>query len=801
MTFYLGGSYSIPEGNSRAGWYGFTGTPSAVFDGVDEAVGGQQSGSMFASYQPMYLSRAAISSPLVMNAAFIAIGNQFSVSATIQVDEAVSGSNNQVHFFVCQEGYHNQSNMVVDMLNSESFTLNTPGQSTVVSREFTLASNFTLENLRIIVVVQNMSTKEILQATLASADYSGTLVVDANPDGVDAPWNLTGPNGLDLNGTGDTSLNMFFTGDYTLTFLDIPAWTLPASNPQSLTLSEGGLISFEGQYTDGPFLVHSDGPLGNAEMGMGISLIDYDRDGDLDIHVLNDGSADQLLRNDGDLSFTDVATGLIADTGASRSGAWADFNRDGHLDLILGKHEEANVLLSGDGAGGFVIPASIGMDDAGPATSVSWCDYDLDGILDAYIANQGTPNLLMKNLGDLGGGFYIFTSQSGPVTNDGQSLGVNWIDLTGDQRPELFISNSFSGNVLLENTPIGFSDFSYSSGLADVTNGTGCAWGDYDNDGDFDLYLCNDGMSDHIYDNGGDLHFAPLVGDLATNMGHGRGVVWADFNNDTNLDVYVVRHNEPDYFLLGDGTGQFTRVPVGPIEANGTGNAIACGDLDNDGDIDVFITREGMSNLLLSNELAGDNNFLELTLVGSADQPDAIGAQVRLTAGGISQIRNLSAGSGYLNSNSPTLHFGLADIALVDEIEITWPDGTIQTLTNLAANQFMQVTMGENPLSPVNDHLNLPRVTTLGKAHPNPFNPATNISFALAQSGPTRLDIYTVDGRHVRSLVNESMAAGQHDVTWVGKDDSGQSVASGTYFYQLTDSSGNQISGRMALVK
>jgi enediyne biosynthesis protein E4 len=801
ITFYLGGTYSIPEGNSRASWYGITGTPHVVFDGIDHSGGGQPSGSMYATYLPLVVNRMGLSSPLIMNAAYVALGNDINVSVTIQVDEAIANTNNQVLFLVCQEGYHAQSNMVVDMLDTEPFTLDTVGQSTIVSRDFTLGSSFTEEDLRLIVLVQNTTTKEILQATLATADYAGTVIVDAEPNGVNAPWRLQGPEGLDFTGAGDRSVNMFFTGDYTLTFLDVPAWTTPANNPQTQTLAEDAVITFTGQYTDGPFSVLNAGPIADTGSGQGVALVDYDNDGDLDIHVVNNDSADQLLRNDGNLEFTEAASGLLADGGAGRSSAWADFNRDGFQDVLLGRDGEANLLLAGDGTGGFLAANCMGIDDTGPVSSISWVDFDLDGNLDIYASHQGQENLLLRSYGDLGGGFFLFSGVGGPTGNIGDSNGANWIDLNGDQRPELYIVNSFSGNVLLNNSSIGFDDVSYSSGLGDVTNGVGSAWGDFDNDGDFDLYLSNEAMADHIFRNGGDLLFNPILGDNTSDMGNGRGVVWADLNNDTNLDIYLVRHNQPDLFLLGDGLGGFQQIPVGPAEADGPGNTVACGDMDSDGDLDLFITREGVGNVLLSNDLAGENNFFELTLVGSENQPDAIGAVVRLTAGGITQMRHLSAGSGYLAMDAKAMHFGLADISIIDEVQITWPDGTVQSLTNLAANQFMQVTMGEDVLSPVDDTGALPRVTVLGQAHPNPFNPSTTIGFALAQSGPTRLDIFTVDGRHVRTLVSEDLNAGEHSVTWTGQDESGRTVASGAYFYRLSSADGAQQTGRMALVK
>lgn len=804
MTFYLGGSYSIPEGNSRASWYGISGTPNVMFDGVEQSVGGQSTGSMYATYLPMVAGRALSSSPLIMNAAYVALGNEMSVTVNIQVDEAITGTNHQVSFFVCQEGYHNQSNMVVDMLASEPFVLDTPGQTTLVNRDFTLGSSFTEEDMRIIILVQNMTTKEILQATMATADYAGTLMVDAEPNGVNAPWRLQGPEGLDFTGSGDRTLNMFFTGDYTLTFLDVPAWTLPGNNPQVQTLVDDGFVTFTGVYTDGPFTVVADGPINNAGSARGVSLVDYDNDGDLDIHVINNGTADQLLRNDGSLEFSDAATGLMADIGAGSSSAWVDYNRDGNQDVLLGREGEANLLLAGDGTGGFLPANSIGIDDAGPATSVSWVDYDLDGNLDIYVANKtgdGVTNLLIRSLGDFGGGFFVFTATPGPTSNTGNSNGANWVDLNQDQRPDLYIVNSFSSNSLLNNSTYGFDDATAASGIGDVFNGMGSAWGDYDNDGDLDLYLSNGAMADHIFNHNGDFLFNPITGPNTADTGNGRGVVWADFNNDTNLDVYVVRHNEPDLFLLSDGAGGFQKIPVGPSEADGPGNAVACGDIDGDGGIDLFITRDGVSNVLLANNMTGGNNYFELNLTGSDLQPDAIGAVVRLTAGGITQMRHVSAGGGYLAMDAKSIHFGLAAIPTIDTVEITWPDGTVQTLSNLAVNQIMQVTMGEDVLSAAGDDLTLPRATMLGLAHPNPFNPSTTINFALAQSGPTRLDIFTVDGRHVRSLVSGDMSAGTHSVTWTGQDEHGRAMASGAYFYRLSSADGSNQTGRMVMVK
>lgn len=799
MTIYSSGSYAPPGGSGRMSYYGFNGTPSATFDGTIDHLGGQSGGSMFATYNPSVLARLSVSSPLVINAAFVALGNEISLSATLQVDEPISGSNNQVHFFICIDGYHGQSNMLVEILESEPFTLSTPGESTVVTREFTLPSHFDANDMRIIAMVQDVDSKVVHQAALAGADYAGSILVDAEPNGVNAPWRLQGPENLNFTGVGDRSINVFFTGDYTLTFLDVEGWDLPAVPSVTQTLAEGDVLSYTGTYTNGPFALVQDGPLAHDGPAEGASLIDFDDDGDLDIHVLNNGAADLLLRNEGNLQFTDVATGNIADAGPGRSSAWADFNHDGHKDVFIGRDGEANLLFLGDGTpNGFTPANTIGTDDGGSAVSVSWIDFNADGKLDIYVTREAETNLLLSSFGEVGGGLFLFTqaSDGAPAAN---SSGANWIHLNDDQRPDLYIVNRFSANKLLENTEIGFANLSGSGGIGDIADGMGSAWGDYDNDGDLDLYLANEGMADRLFENYNGTDFNLISGTNTGDMGEGRGVVMADFDQDGWLDVYVVRHGEPDLFLLGDGAGNFTTVPVGFAETVDAGNVPLCGDLDADGDLDLFITRQGASNLVLRNDLA-TGNYLQINLTGPETLPDAIGARVRVTTGDITRLRLVQAGTGYQAMQSRTLHFGLGDAESIDSIEITWPDGEVQTLTDQSVNRVLNVTQGANPLTPV-DESTLPRRTVLSQAHPNPFNPATTISFALASSGRTSLEIYTVDGRLVNTLVSDYLDAGYHECVWTGRDKRGRRVASGTYYYRLQAPDGSQHSGRMALVK
>ncbi len=801
MTFYFTAPYALPEGNDRATWYGFSGTPSVMFDGVIAEVGGMSSGTMYPTYNADYNTRSSIASPLIINGAYTVLNGQVNASFTIQVDLAVTGTNT-LHVFVCQEGLHGQSNMVVDVLDTEPFTLTTVGQTTVATRSFTMDASWTESDLRIIALVQNDNTKEILQSCQAVPDYACTVVVDCVPDGVEAGWRLQGPSGLDMDGTGDLTLNLFEAGQFTLTWDSVPWWTSPAVNPQTQTVAEDGTITFTGSYADGPFLPDTALPLGDPGVGCSVSLVDVDEDGDLDIHLVNNGSADRLLSNDGHGIFTDIAAGPVADTGAGRSCAWADFNGDGHLDMYLVKENEANILLAGDGTGAFTLDPAYGIGDTGPGYAAAWFDYEHDGDLDLYIVQHGAENGLLQNIGDPGVGFVIFSPVAGtPANNLGNGTSITMTDGNLDGIPDLYVTNQYNANLYLEDTAIGFNDITGNTGLGDINNSTGAAWGDFDNDGDMDLYIANEGNPDKFYRCTGSFYYTLDPDPVVSDNGNGRGVAWVDVDNDGWLDLYVVRNGQQDLMLINDQAGGFFRVPVGVDEAGGPGNGVVCGDVDGDHRPDVFISREGTADVLLHNMRGVGNHWLEIALQASGANTSALGAMIKVTAGGITQTRLVVSGTGYMCNAPLRKHFGLGSASTIDQVEIRWPDGEVQTFGGFRANLTLHVVQGENPLSGVGDAV--PAVTRLDGAYPNPFNPRTAFSFSLAHDDHVLLQVFDVRGRLVRSVVDADLPAGDFRGTyvWDGTDNQGRTVTSGTYFYRLTTGGGFTDTGKMLLLK
>ena len=798
LTFYLNAPYSIDEGIARFSDYGFTGTPSVMFDGLIGHVGGQASGSMFDTYQPIYTSRREVSSPLILDALYTAIGTTGTVTVNLEVDLPVTTTGNELVILVCRDGYHGQSNMVMEMVAPVSVSVTTPGETVQISRDFTIGADWTQEELRIVALVQS-STGEILQAGLAVPDYKAGVVIACEPAGVGAGWTLSGPEGFDLSGAGSHSLSVFFTGEYSLVWHEVPYWTTPTLNPEILTVAEKGTITFSGTYTDGPFSQPTPGDESDAGPGRSVALVDYDGDGDSDLHVTNEGAADLLLRNTAG-SFADLATGLAADAGPGCAAAWHDVDGDGHLDYYLGRYGEPCAIHLGDGAGGFAPGNLFGLDAADNVTSASWVDYDQDGLLDLYLANRGANNAMYRYNGVMGGDFLVFGAVSNGAQIGGNSAGAVWNDIDGDGRPDLYVLTEFGANVMLQNTPIGFSDVTYLVNLGDTGNAADAAWGDFDNDGDFDLYLANDRTADRLWRTRSWDEYDWVLGEHLDDQGTARSVVWGDFDNDLYLDLYVVRRDEADLLLFGHGDGSFTRVPVGPAETLSAGARVICGDVNGDGALDLYLVRDGAENLLLNNERGVANSWLIVHLLGDTGNPLAIGARVRVTALSTPMLRQVD-GRGQILSGGSALHFGLANASFANEVAVTWPDGTVNSYGYFAANQVLTISQTAG-VSGVAAGDGVPAATDrLDRAFPNPFNPVTTIGYAVGRKGPVKLDVYSVDGRHVRTLVNDNLPVGEYTVTWRGRDQADRPVASGTYLYRLATPDGTLLSGRMVLIK
>ena len=769
-----------------------------MFDGTSSYVGGVGSGSMYSTYQPTVASKLATSSPVAVTASYKIRGDELTLVVDAVADAAIAGSNS-VHFLICLDDFHAHTNMVLATLASEAFTPTAAGHTQHIERTYTLDPAWDRSLLNPIILVQNNTTRAMVQGAVALPNYEANVTLDCEPNGLDAGWTLSGPYGT-ITGHGDAAFDLFDAGSYTVTWDASPYWTTPAG-PQQQVIAVGGSAVFQGVYTDGPVAAITGGALAASGEHRAATLVDIDGDGDLDVHVVRYNEADRLLRNDGAMGFVDIAAGAIADAGPGTGAAWADLTGDGYLDVFLARSGQPTVLLRGDGAGAFTPITAYGPIVTGPVEGANWVDFNRDGKLDLYLYqnNVSTTNQLLAGFGDIGGGTWLFMGQSGNLTMGGNTAATSWTDLDLDGRLDPYVVKRFGANQMFQNLAIGFNDATPGSGLTDSGNESAAAWGDFDNDGDFDLYLASDGGADKLFRTSTPFHFEYVTGPNLGDTGNARGAVWADLDNDTHLDLYVTRNGQPDLILLGDGTGAFTSVKPGVDEATAGGVGVAAGDLDGDGRVDIFVPRAGLPSVVMKNGLGAGNHWFKVRLEGSGLNRSAIGARLVLTSGGITQSRLLTSGTG-----SPVTleqHFGLGAATSVDQLDIYWPSGLHQVITPKPADIVLNVLEGQDPVvSGVRDDVPQP-ATVLDAARPNPFNPSTTISFALASPQRATLAVYTVDGRLVRTLLDGDLAAGPHAVTWDGRGSDGRAVSSGTYLYRLRTEGGFDRSGRMTLVK
>ncbi|MFH1844051.1 MAG: FG-GAP-like repeat-containing protein [bacterium] len=249
----------------------------------------------------------------------------------------------------------------------------------------------------------------------------------------------------------------------------------------------GGLFS---DATDPPLNDDRDGRTAAA-------WIDYDNDGWLDLYLGSLTRENLLLHNNGDLTFSDVATGLVGDSGPTRTFAWGDFDNDGDADVYLSRDGEANLLLRNDGAGVFSDATAPPLDDPGAGRGVAWGDYDNDGDLDLYLANYDGANKLFRN----DGGAVFSDATTGDLGDDSAGRSGTWGDFDNDGFLDLLLTNDGGGNRLLRNLGDGsFADLTPPV-MADSAANFGAGWGDADNDGYLDCYLSRQGTPNRLLRN------------------------------------------------------------------------------------------------------------------------------------------------------------------------------------------------------------------------------------------------------------------------------------------------------------
>jgi len=456
------------------------------------------------------------------------------------------------------------------------------------------------------------------------------------------------------------------------------------------------------------FTTVSGDPLTNlTTTSFGQAWGDFNNDGWIDVYVANGGNDNLLFENDKTGSFL---AGLSMPTSIfgsqSYGGSWADYDNDGDIDLYGAEFTGTNRLYINDGGGTFSYPTYFPIVEFKTSVSTSWVDFNNDRQMDLSVANFGASmeNNLYRNNGS--NSFTdIYPGTGGPD----QSL--SWSDFNNDGFMDLYIARSNdNSNLLFINDGTSISLATGNATMADATSSYSASWGDYDNDGDFDLFVTNVGTGatsvNQLYRNEGDGTFTKISGiNVVTDLGNSRGSDWGDFNNDGWLDLFVANRNQ-DFLYQNNGDGTFTKITTGDI-VNLVSNSYSCSwnDINNDGFLDMYITTEPATNanaLFINN--TNSNNYFNAHLVGTASNVSAIGAKIRVKAtvagNPLWQVREIRGQNGHGSQGSLNAEFGLGDASIIDSIVVHWPSGNVQYLTNQSVNQFMTITEGTPPDPP-----------------------------------------------------------------------------------------------------
>lgn len=528
---------------------------------------------------------------------------------------------------------------------------------------------------------------------------------------------------------------------------------------------------------------------------------DWNNDNNIDLLLsIRYGGGTHLFQSDGS-HFTRLNNvGLPSGLDGGRP-IPMDFNRDGYTDLFFLCYHMNSVMYVNEGGHFADRTAALGLPLVTNDRDYKWIDADHDGWMDLLIGNEYEGFKLYHN--ENGTHFSDITAQSHlPALTSFMQIAEADYDLDGNI--DLFMTRQSGDDHLFHNDGNGvFSDVTLAAGLGNAVGNGGCVWADFNHDKYPDILT--EGPQRHaIWKNNGDGTFAEMqIHGTETDFAGGgypntAYYAVADFDMDGDDDIYVCRpggcglDNAPNQFFIQDSLNGLDIwfhdvAPAWGMDYVEDG-APGVGDFDGDGDLDLYITRNERPYLLFRNTM-NSSNSLQVRVLGPNGELDRWHTRVEVYPHGINQALAVSElNTSNVHRNGMNNYFVLDENGHYD-LRIYFADGTVMLpenypqLSDVAPSQINhlltvyqgQLGTGTGP-KPVTDF-------HLDAVYPNPFNASTTIHYTLPMAGYTRLGVYDVLGRHVKDLVNESMSAGDHRITW-----NASAISSGIYFLKLQSS-------------
>jgi len=457
----------------------------------------------------------------------------------------------------------------------------------------------------------------------------------------------------------------------------------------------------DGTFTD----VTDKAGVGYPCWAMGAVVGDYNNDGWPDLLVTCFGGV-VLYRNNGDGTFTDVtkSAGLGTDSMWATGASFGDYDNDGWADLFVSHYVDFH------------------LDNMAAFGSSDICKYLGIDVQCGPRGLKGAPDNLYHNNHD---GTFTDVSKRAGVADEERRYGLTsiWVDFDNSGKLDLFVTNDGQPNYLYQGNGKGkFEEIGFSSGVGLSESGArqanmGIAVGDYLHTGRMSVLISHfDNEYAAFYRNDGDMNFT----DVSLSSGVGRGTLgyvgwgdaFVDFDNDGWQDLFIVnghvypqvdqirsdlRYLEPKLLFRNQRNGTFKDISklVGTaIQTPQVSRGMAVGDLFNDGKLEAVVENLKGQPMILRPEGGPQNHWISLQLEGVKCNRLALNARVRATAGDLVELGEVLSGGSYLSQSDLRIHFGLGSHERVDKTEVTWPDGTVETLTNLAADRFYSLREG-----------------------------------------------------------------------------------------------------------